>query len=208
MTKGEIKADSGQSHVLKLRVQNICCGKEANLIKSTLSEVEGITSITVNVIGRRAFITHKESIISANDIIERLNTLHLGISLVESGTNIEAKYGKKEILLYLKYISVAVMGCLFIVVAIGHVQHYSFVKWIAIPVLVIGGLPMLWKTIVDFKRCVPININLLMLVAVGGALGLSEWLDACIIVFVFAIAELIENKVRYKIEKDIEGEIL
>ena len=68
-----------EDSILKLRVQNICCGKEADLIKMSLADVEGITSINVNVIGRRAFITHQEQLVSSQDILKRLNALHLGI---------------------------------------------------------------------------------------------------------------------------------
>ena len=206
MANKEIKSHNGHSQVLKLRVQNICCGKEVALIKSSLSEVAGITSVTVNVIGRRAFIAHTESIISANEIIERLNSLHLGISLVESGKDIdEPKLDKKAILLNLKLASVVLMTLLFIAVVIADIKKYPFGRWVSIPILIIGGLPMLWKALVDIKRRVLININLLMLIAVAGAVGLDEWLDASIIVFIFAIAELLENKIRYKVEKDIAG---
>ena len=65
--------------VLKLRVANICCGKEGDLIKDSLANVEGISAVNVNVIGRRAFITHKADVISSQVILEKLEALHLGI---------------------------------------------------------------------------------------------------------------------------------
>ena len=80
-----LKGNQPNNHTIKLRVQNICCTKEASLIKDDLKNVNGINSVFVNVIGRTAFINHDQNIISSTEIIDRLNGLHLGISLMEKG---------------------------------------------------------------------------------------------------------------------------
>ena len=50
-------------------------------------------------------------------------------------------------------------------------------------------------------------MNLLMLMAVAGTLAMREWLDGCLIVYVFSIAELLLQVCYYKVEKSLSGEI-
>ncbi|XP_057294920.1 probable cadmium-transporting ATPase [Hydractinia symbiolongicarpus] len=198
----------GDIHILKLRVQNICCGKEANLIKSNLADLDGITSVAVNIIGRTATISHNIDIISVSDIIDRLNSLHLGISLIEKGQVIDNDDKHAKYLVLAKIFNVVLMTLLFIAVLVAHVKNYSFEKWIAIPIFILGGLPMLWKAFIDFRRKVFASVNLLMLIAGCGTIALQHWLDGSIIMYVFTIAESLENLCRYKVEKDIAGLML
>ncbi|XP_057294919.1 probable cadmium-transporting ATPase isoform X2 [Hydractinia symbiolongicarpus] len=198
----------GNVHVLKLRAHNICCAKEANLIKSNLAGVDGITSVAVNIIGRTATISHNIDIISASDIIDRLNSLHLGISLIEKGQVIDNDDKHAKYLVLAKIFNVVLMTLLFIAVLVAHVKNYSSEKWIAIPIFILGGLPMLWKTLIDFRRKVFASVNLLMLIAGCGTIALHHWLDGSIIMYVFTIAESLENLCQYKVEKDIAGLML
>ena len=87
------------------------------------------------------------------------------------------------------------------------VGSHKFTAWISIPVVVLGGIPMLYNAWKKVKGCQLININLLMLIAVTGALVLKEWMDACTIVVIFSLAELLEKRVKYKVKRDIEGGI-
>ena len=184
----------------------MCCGKEATLLKSTLTGIPGIMSVTVNIVGRTAFVTHTVDLISATEIIDKLNELHLGVSIIANGDNsTKAKYDKKGILINVKIVNIIVMGCLLVTLVVTHVKHYAFEKWIAIPILILGGIPMIYKALIDFKRYIFLNLNVLMMVAVGGAISLNDWIDACLIVFVFDIAEYVENASRYKVEKYIGG---
>lgn len=195
----------GNIHVLKLRAHNICCAKEANLIKSNLADVDGITSVAVNIIGRTATISHNIDIISVSDIIDRLNSLHLGVSLIEKGQVIDNSDKRAKYLVLAKVVNVVLMTLLFIAVLVAHVKNYSFEKWIAFPIFILGGLPMLWKAFIDFGRKVFASVNFLMLIAGCGTIALHHWLDGSIIMYVFTIAESLENLCRYKVEKDIAG---
>jgi len=198
----DAKTHGANNHTIRLRVQNICCAKEVNLIKNTLKDVVGINTVFVNVIGRMAFISHDQNIIPTQEIIDKLNALHLGISLMEKGSN-EVNNTKSKLYLALRIITFVVLTILFITTIVAHTEHLFWVQWSAIAIYIIGGIPMLYKALLDLKRCVLANINLLMLIAVAGTIGLKEWLDGSIIIYVFYIATLLESICRYKVEKDI-----
>lgn len=192
-------------HTLKLRIQNICCGKEAALVKNTLHSVDGIVSVHVNVIGRLAYICHKPGIITITDIVEKLNALHLGISIMESGHDTKEVNSRTVKLIQCQTTSVIIQTFLFVSVFVATSKSFQWDQWVAIPILVVGGLPMVWKALVQIKQLIIANVNLLMLIAVAGTIILKEWLDACLIVYVFSIANLLLQICHYKVEKSISG---
>ena len=53
----------------KLRVPNICCAMEAKLVEDTLKPLHGVQSVSVNVIGRVAYVRHVPSLTSAADLV-------------------------------------------------------------------------------------------------------------------------------------------
>ena len=197
---------STQQQLTKLRVQNICCGKEATLVKNTLADVNGIISVNVNIIGRTAYIKHHPSRITTTEIIDKLNALHLGISLMESGVDAATKENAQaKRWIVIRAVSVSLQTLLFTAVVVAVALSETWDKWVAIPILLLGGLPMLYKALLDIKRCVIANVNLLMILAVGGTLAIGEWLDGCLIVYVFSIAELLLQVCYYKVEKSLSG---
>ena len=191
---------------LRLRVQNICCPKEAKLITDNLDDIDGIKNVTVNVLSRTAYIRYSPLIITAAEILDRLNSIHLGVSIIESGDEVDVNNKRTRLILNLKIFNVIIMtilGTISIILAL--LSHSSIARWLVIPVTVLAILPMLWKVINDFRRRIFIGVNLLMLVSIVGILLLNERVDAAIISYVFAVAEILEIICRYKVEKDISG---
>ncbi len=63
--------------------------------------------------------------------------------------------------------------------------------------VLLGGLPTLRKGLIAL-RTLTLNINFLMTVAVAGAFAVGEYPEAAVVVFLFALAELIE---KYSLER-------
>lgn len=200
------RSTSSEPQLLKLRVQNVCCGKEAVLVKDQLKGKDGIISVNFNIIGRIAFIKHNPSLITGSEIIEILNALHLGISLMECGTHsAEQEYKEAKRKIALLALSAGIQTTIFIAVIVATADKQKWDKWVSIPVLVIGGAPMLYKAYNDFKNCVLANVNLLMLIAVAGTIALGEWLDGCLIVYIFSLAELLLQICYFKVDKSLSA---
>ncbi len=56
-----------------------------------------------------------------------------------------------------------------------------------------GGIQTIRKGWVALKTFT-LNINFLMMIAVGGAIIIGEWPEAAMVTFLFALAEMIEAK--------------
>ena len=74
-----------QKCTTKLRVQNICCIMEANLVRECLEPMESVYSVAVNVVGRIAHVQHNPQITSPTELVNCLNKIHLGASIMEIG---------------------------------------------------------------------------------------------------------------------------
>ena len=215
----EIESDSKFSEIFleerpgvitttKIRVQNICCGKEADLIKRELEPLNGVKSVSINIVGRIGFVKHDKDIISAVEIINKLNQLHLGVSIMESGDQEGAQVLRRDVIVKLgsKCAVLGVLLALFIVVIIGRSKNYSWQKWVAIAEIIVGSLPILRKAILNWMKKVFIDINVLMLIAVAGTIALQEWIEGATLVFVFAIAEVLQQYCGYKVQAAISGQ--
>ena len=209
-TKDDVEIPVSEPHIktTKFRVQNICCGKEAELMKRELEPINGISAVSVNIVGRVGFVRHDNNIITASDIVSILNKLHLGVSIMESANHEDEHLLRKEVIIRLsaKSAILIVLLALFIAVIIGNVKKYSWEKWVAIVEIVVGVLPILRKIGINLMKKVFIDINLLMLIAVAGTVALREWVEGATLVFVFAVAEVLQQYCTYKVQSAISGE--
>ncbi|WP_119343898.1 heavy metal translocating P-type ATPase [Facilibium subflavum] len=75
--------------------------------------------------------------------------------------------------------------------SVAHAQPLASVIFYIIA-LIVGGWYIYPKAVLALKRIRP-DINLLMTIAVIGAIALGQWLEAAMIVFLFSIATLLES---------------
>uniref|UniRef100_A0A5B7B854 Putative inactive cadmium/zinc-transporting ATPase HMA3 n=1 Tax=Davidia involucrata TaxID=16924 RepID=A0A5B7B854_DAVIN len=74
---------------------------------------------------------------------------------------------------------------------------YHPLRWLAVGAAAIGLPQNILRTIAAIRNCTP-NINVLVLIAVGGTLALQDFWEAGTIVFLFAISQWLESRASYK----------
>ena len=76
-----------------------------------------------------------------------------------------------------------------------HVTGLSLVpSWLPFAVAIaLGVVPIARRALTSIRSAV-LDINVLMLVAVGGAIALGEWGEAASVVFLFAVAQMLESR--------------
>jgi hypothetical protein len=69
--------------ITRLRVANLCCIKEEQILRKELEGMNGIEHVSVNLIGKYAIIKHcnVECCAPGYKIVELLNDKHLGVSI-------------------------------------------------------------------------------------------------------------------------------
>ena len=63
-----------------IRVDHLCCGMEAKLIRETMAPVDAVLDVKISVSDRRVSVEHTADI-SPEAIVDMLNAKHLGASL-------------------------------------------------------------------------------------------------------------------------------
>ena len=192
----------------KLRVQNICCAMESKLVQECLEPLEGVISIAVNVIGRVVYVRHDPEVTSTIQLVSTLNRMHMGASIMETGSS--HPDGRSESLppkLSYFLIYVLIQTILLLVAVVAFFAEASWFQWVAIAEIVFGIAPVLEKAFVSFKTCT-VDINILILIAIAGTLGIREWLEGAAVLYVFSFAEALQEFSMYKVQRTISGLML
>ena len=191
--------------ISRFRVANLCCAGEENIIRTCLGTLTGIESVAVNVIGRYIIVKHcaVSCCAPAEKIVDELNSKHLGVSIQEVGDN---KNDDDEKLDYLRITHVAVVFILFVLGLLFQFIHSETVISIGLFLssAALGLLPILYKSYVTILRKT-VDINILMVIAVAGAIGGKEYFDASLVVTLFIIAELVESVAMMKVRQAVNS---
>ncbi|EDO43417.1 predicted protein, partial [Nematostella vectensis] len=170
----------------KLRVQNICCAMEAQLVKDVLAPIDGVINVAVNMIGRVAHVRHDLEIVSVRTLLDSLNKVHLGATVMETGNH----HGVEK------------HTVLFIVAVVGLFLKTKWFMWVAIAEILFGSIPILKRAFISMKN-LRVDINVLMLIAIIGTAALSDWVEGATVVYVFALADAIEEYSLHKVQRTI-----
>ena len=148
----------------RLRIDNACCEAEATLAKKTLHAIAGVDKVSVNVVGRIAYATHRPHLVGAQALADALNEHNLGASVAaapEAADNVEEPVDYKE----LAFVAALLLG-----LALGYV-----IPSLLVVVAVGGAAPLARDAVRGALLQKRLDVNALMLCAVLGALGrLSE----------------------------------
>lgn len=166
----------------------------------------GIDHVDVNIIGRYAVVKHCSVACCApvSKIVDTLNSQMLGASVAEANADDELD-NKADQLNLIKLTHVAVVGLLFVAGVIA-----QRILGDSVPSLVLflvstglGLLPVLQEAFVSIRRF-SLDIHILMVVAVVGAIIDEEYLDASLLMSLFIAAEMIEEVVMQRVRKAIK----
>jgi Cd2+/Zn2+-exporting ATPase len=192
--------------VTRLRVANMCCAGEEKIILATLKNVKGIENVAVNVIGRYAIVKHCATpcCAPADKIMVMLNAKSLGVTIQEVADR-EAEENEQIDLKHVLH--VAVVSLLFCVGLILHffppLERASMGVYLASVAL--GVAPILHASYVTVVLRHTLDINVLMIIAIAGAVAAEEYFDASLVVSLFIGAELIEAFVMLRVRQAVRA---
>ena len=189
---------------ISLRITELCCPEEVLLIRSELEGSAGIGGLEFDVFSRRLNVQHDDTILSLKGLIRRLDTIGMTASPwpeVRQGATFHTRKDTIRVVTTRLSGFALLAGILFH--AMAFVPHKGYIDWItaditlstkmfyglSIALGLIFILPKSWRAIV---RGYP-DMNLLMSVAVMGALVLGEWFDATMVVFLFTVSTGLEQ---------------
>ncbi|HND30463.1 MAG TPA: cation-transporting P-type ATPase, partial [Myxococcota bacterium] len=198
-----------------LSVPKMCCESEARMLSRALGKVEGIEGVDVDILGRKAWVRHA-AILSPQQIVEAALPLELGVALVggeptrqpalreeaqeqSHGHNDDAPahaHSHNEA----EAEQQGILGFPWTLLAGGALVGLSLLadwyppaEFAALGAIALGLPPVARKGLTALRRGI-LDINFLMTVAVVGALAIGEWSEGGAVVFLFAVAEWLEDR--------------
>ncbi|KAJ0965577.1 hypothetical protein J5N97_026715 [Dioscorea zingiberensis] len=185
--KSENKFMEGSYQKSYFDVLGLCCSSEIPLIENILKSLHGIQKVSVIVPSKTVIIVHDASLISQLQIVKALNQARLEANVRTYGTQMIVRKWPSP---YIVASGALLLASLFKV-------SFRPLKWLAVAAVVVGLPPIVFRSIVALRKFI-LDINILMLIAVGGALALRDYSEAGFIVFLLTIAEWLESMASHK----------
>ncbi|KAG7622326.1 Heavy metal-associated domain superfamily [Arabidopsis suecica] len=168
-------------------VLGICCTSEVPLIENILNSMDGVKEFSVIVPSRTVIVVHDTLILSQFQIVKALNQAQLEANVRVTGeTNFKNKWPSPF---------AVVSGILLLLSFFKYL--YSPFRWLAVAAVVAGIYPILAKAVASLARF-RIDINILVVVTVGATIGMQDYTEAAVVVFLFTIAEWLQSRASYK----------
>uniref|UniRef100_A0ACD6A9J1 Uncharacterized protein n=1 Tax=Avena sativa TaxID=4498 RepID=A0ACD6A9J1_AVESA len=183
-----IRSSGGKSETRKkwektyLDVLGVCCSAEVALVESLLARLDGVRAVSVVVPSRTVIVEHDPAAVSQSRIVKVLN-----------GAGLEASvraYGSSGIISRWPSPYIVAAGALLL--ASSFRWLFPPLQWLALVAAWAGAPPMLLRGFAAASR-LSLDINILMLIAVVGAVALKDYTEAGLIVFLFTGAEWLET---------------
>ncbi|MBY0242354.1 MAG: heavy metal translocating P-type ATPase [Burkholderiaceae bacterium] len=185
-----------------LRIAKMDCPTEEGLIRSKLGSMPGVTDLQFNLVQRTLAVRHAPEILPS----VRAALASLGLD-AEVERNEESEADEAPLTTPTNWWIVAASGSAAALAEllywINDGNHWSVVL-LAVISIATGGLPTYKKGWIALKN-LNLNMNALMTIAVTGAMLIGHWPEAAMVMFLFALAEIIEAKSLDRARNAIRG---
>lgn len=163
------------------------------MVQQALTGLPGVAGVEVDVVGRKAWVSHAQAV-TPTALLDALVPLGLGATLsaaaaapVEPGGAQAADHRRGGRVPWLVIAAGVLVGVSMLA------RWFPLAEWAALGAVAAGLPPIAKKGFTALRQRV-LDINFLMTVAVLGALGIGEWSEAAAVVFLFAVAEWLEDR--------------
>jgi Cd2+/Zn2+-exporting ATPase len=169
------------------RVEGMDCNEEVVILERRLRPLAGMEALSADLIGQRLHVSYDAAKLTTAAIVDAVGQTGMRMWLEHEGPGAVSADVRRRFWLTVAS-GVSIGGALLI-------QPWSptiAAVWL-ITATVAGGIFPLRRALVAV-RTRSVDINVLMVIAVAGALVLGEWFEAASVVFLFAVAQWLEAR--------------
>ncbi|MCG3147756.1 MAG: Cadmium-transporting ATPase [Verrucomicrobiae bacterium] len=190
MTRNEPQVEAVMQ-VTHLSIPGLCCADEVAAVEKALLVLPGVERVQGNVVARTATVRHDPQRATTEQLLAAIARTGMKASL--PGAKRDHGHGVNEIE-RAHLLSTIASG---VFVGLGLAGHWlGAPEWAEIAAfgvaVIAGGWFIAPKALAAIRRLSP-DMNLLMSIAVVGALFIKAWDEAASVVFLFSLAELLES---------------
>ncbi|MCA3086418.1 MAG: heavy metal translocating P-type ATPase, partial [Rhodocyclaceae bacterium] len=182
---------------LRFKIQNMDCPTEEALVRKAIGGLPGVVALEFDLINRILTVGH--TLTNAGSIDTALRSIGMagvplaagkpGATTVAADEHQAASISKRQWIL-MTVAGIAAISAEVVAYTTGNETSIA-VALLALIAIFTGGVETLKKGWIALKTFT-LNINLLMSVAVIGAVAIGQWPEAAVVIWLFGIAEMIE----------------
>lgn len=170
-----------------LRVVGMDCADEVEAIQRVLRPIKGVRDVRVNLMAGKVVVWHDETV-SASDLINAIGKEGMTARAEGSGEDYAGREARN-----MRLVLVAASGlCTGLGLLISWSIRDAATANVAFAVAILAGGSLILPKTVRALRRFSLDMNVLMTVAVIGALAIGEWSEGAAVAFLFALSEALE----------------
>ena len=171
------------------RIEGMDCHEEVAILERTLKRLTGIEALDADVMAQRLRVKHDAAVVSPTRIAEAVARTGMRAWLEHETAVQPSTLTRSRTRLVAGSAAALAVG-----LAAPLLPAIRPAAWIFFAVAVaLAGIHPARRAWVSIRSRV-LDINVLMVVAVAGAMALGEWSEAASVVFLFALAQLLETR--------------
>jgi Cd2+/Zn2+-exporting ATPase len=172
------------------KIEGMDCHEEVAILERRLKRLEGLEALDADVMGQRLRIKYDAARLTTSSIAEAVAQTGMRAWLEhEAPAPIAASAATRQQLVVLS--GVALAAGLLLQHAFGVSQALWWLPYLLS--IALGGVYAVRRAAVS-ARAGLLDINVLMVVAVAGAMAIRQWSEAASVLFLFAVAQLLEAR--------------
>jgi Cd2+/Zn2+-exporting ATPase len=187
-------------------IRNMDCPTEEALIRKHLGSISGIGELAFNLMDRRLTVTH--TLDGEQPIFDALREIGMEAVAVPLVVSSSSRESNVPVVSPRAWVLIALSGVAAVSAEMlawtGAAENSPVIVVLALFSIACGGSSTLKKGWIALKTFT-LNINFLMSIAVIGAVAIGEWPEAAVVIFLFALAELIETLSLERAKNAIRG---
>ncbi len=190
---------------LDISIKSFDCADCAQKLEQALTKIPGIVSVKVNFISESAHIIYDNGLVKPAEIITFIQKLGYQAMLVEANAAGSNHNHPKTVFSgdTLKIVIIGLMWGIMLGLELLELLP-SAVILINIIIISFGGYPIAKRGIGNLRNRI-IDTNLLMLIAITGAIAIGEWSEAATVVFLSGIGNYLQEYTLGKTRQSIRS---
>ncbi len=170
------------------RIDGMDCHEEVAILERRLKNLSGLEALNADVLGQRLLVKYDAARLTTGAIADAVADTGMRAWLEHEEPRSTGASGSRLALLVFSGAALG-LGLL--------VQYTSLPSWVS-PALFAASVPTAGyqpaRRALAAVRSRHLDINVLMAIAVAGAIALGEWSEAAAVVFLFALAQFLESR--------------
>jgi Cd2+/Zn2+-exporting ATPase len=169
-------------------IEGMDCREEVAMLERRFKNLNGLEDFSADVIARRLHVKYDAAKLSASAIADAVADTGMRAWL-DHEEPIAPKAGEART----RRMLVWTAGVAFAAGLVAEALGYRAPSVVLFAFSLSAGLPLTFRRAVTAMRVGSLDINVLMVIAALGAIALGQWSEAAAVVFLFAIAQMLEG---------------